>query len=172
MIVINGKIKSVLNDEYVSNVIIEIPRYQAERFTEIEKDKDHKIEIKEIKSKKTLQQNNKIWALITDIAKTQDIIPNVDRIYLQLLEMAKIKTIYIETIEEAKKTLQQGFRVVIERDKRTSAKGVETVVYECGWGLSKFNTEEASRFIDCLLEYANQCGVDVDNSYEWQYETT
>ena len=160
MISLNGKIENIFNDETSSHLMIKIPKFQSIWLSNLDKEKEYKIEIKEIKSKKSLMQNNYVWGLLTEIAKELDIIPDSYSLYLQLLHLAQIKTVFVETIPEAEQSLKQGFRVVVERERRISVKGVETVLYECGWGLSKFTKEETSRFIDCLLEYAEMNNVD------------
>ena len=82
-------------------------------------------------------------------------------VYCQIIEMAKIRTEFIETIPEAITRLSSVFRVVKELEQRESKKGNKTVLVKCYYGTSTFDTKEMSDFIDVLLDYAIQIGIDV-----------
>ena len=158
MIALTGKLDRILKSDTSTIVSFDIPNYMA-RYIDMEKDKDYKIAITEVKSKRSLQQNAMLWELISQIAKASDLIPDEDRVYMELIKLAKIKTVHIQTIPEARNDLLKAFRYIIEKERRTSDKGVETVVYECFYGSSTFSTEEMTRFIDVTLYYAEQVGI-------------
>lgn len=159
--IVNGKLDRILSDEHTTIVSFAIPNYQSRYLSELNKEICYKIEVKEIKSKRSLHQNRLMWELISLIAKESDIVPDEERIYMDLIKLAKIKTVYIQTVPEAKKELQKVFRNVIEKDTRTTDKGVTTIVYECYYGTSTFDVNEMTRFIEVLLMYAKEVGIDV-----------
>ena len=156
--ILTGKLDRILKDSTQTIVSFAIPNYMA-RYIDCEKDKDYKIAITEVKSKRSLQQNALLWNLISEIAKASDLLPDEDRIYMELIKLAKIKTVHIQTIPEARNDLLKAFRLLHEKERRTSDKGVETVVYECFYGSSTFTQEEMTRFIEVTLYYAEQHGI-------------
>ncbi len=134
--------------------------------------KRYTLDLKEYKSSRSLEQNRLIWALIGEIDKkingyatSKD--SHLD-IYCQIITMAKIRVEYIETLERAKESLDKVFRVVKEVERRTSNKGVETVLYQCFYGTSTFDVKEMSDFIESLLHYAQQCEVSL-SGYDGLY---
>lgn len=143
------------NDAVISFVV---PFYMSKYFDDLDEKKDYKIEITEIKSKRSLRQNNLMWELIGRIATVNGMDP--DDVYCQLIKMARIRTEIIQTLPEAKKALLNAFRMVVERDTRINEKGVQTKIYECYYGSSTFTQDEMSTFIDRLLEYAESVGID------------
>ena len=165
--IITGKIDRILKATEHSIASFILPNYQATWLEELEKDETYKIEISKVKSKKSLQQNNYAWALMSEIAKKNNLIPNADHVYMQILKMAKIKTNFIMALDEDEvvRSLKKAFRVVIKVDER-EYNGRDMAVYECCYGMSTFDKEEMSRFIDVLLEYASKVGVDVGD-YSW-----
>jgi len=155
--IISGKHDRTLKDKSQSIISFVVPNYQAE--IEFKTDQVYKIEITEIKSKRSLWQNKMMWALINEIAKHEGMSDN--DVYCQIIELAKIRTEFIETIPEAITRLSQAFRVVRVLEERTSQKGVKTVLLKLYYGSSTFDTKEMSDFIERLLDYAAQIGIDV-----------
>ena len=122
-------------------------------------EKTYKVEITEVKSKRSLLQNRYMWELINQIAKKQG--EDEMKIYADIIHMANIKCTFLQGDRSAIDDLKRRYRLVIEREVRTSPKGVETVVVQCFPGTSSFDTKEMADFIDRLLDYAAQVGVDV-----------
>lgn len=156
--ILSGKLDRIL--KLGENCIISflIPTYLVRE--EVPNDVDLKIEITKYKSKRSLFQNAKMWALIHDIARNQGM--DDLEVYRQLIRMSGIKTEFIETIPESVDRLKAIFRDVVEVERRTSKKGVETVVLELFYGTSTFDTVEMSEFIDRLLDYATNIGLSVE----------
>ena len=155
--IITGQYDRILKDTRNAILSFVIPSYQAD--LNLEQGKDYKIEITEMKSKRSLWQNKYMWAIIDKIAKHEGML-ELD-VYCQIIEMAKIRTEFIETIPEAITRLSSVFRVVKELEHRVSQKGSKTVLVKCYYGTSTFDTKEMSDFIDVLLDYASQIGIDV-----------
>ena len=166
MIVLSGKLDRVLRTTDFTIVSFTIPNYQANYLKELT-DELYTIEIKKPKSRKTLAQNNYAWQLMTEIARELAIYPSPDDVYKQVVQMAKIKTVFLESLNDEKVIdgLRKTFRLVEIKEERLSVKGKETVMLECYWGMSNFDKEEMQRFIDVLLNYASEVGIDV-SGYE------
>ena len=122
-----------------------------------------KIEVtfRPYKSKRSIEQNRMLWALLTKIAvRTQGTERKSDtmEIYAQMLEETNVKHTYIMALEETKPQLEQVFRVVVDCGER-KVNGKTLKVYRCYEGSSKYNTEEMSRLIDCCLDRCNELGI-------------
>ena len=112
---------------------------------------------------RTLSQNSLLWALIGAIDQKQNGRKSEEgstEIYKQIIKMAKIKTVFLQTLAETLPMLERNFRVVVDRGKRTNENGVEMVVFECYIGSSQFDTKEMSDTIETALDYAERSGVD------------
>ena len=87
-------IKRLYNDKQHSEVTFLIENFQHQRYiNDLSVDKDYTIEIKERKSKRSIQQNKYLWALIRELAlKTREDDMNL---YVKLLESANEVYIYM-----------------------------------------------------------------------------
>lgn len=155
-------VRRVVNEQGEMEVTFSLHDYHfKQQALELEK-KPYNLDIKEIKGKRTLQQNAYIWALIHEIDRAINGHRSDEMsIYCNLIEMSNIRVIPLETIEAAKPELEKSFRVVREVERRKSIKGTDTVVYKCYFGTSVFDKEEMSRFIDNLLDHATEEGIDI-----------
>lgn len=155
-----------LGNLIADQLTITIPLHAVEGLKRFKPDDLVSIEIKRPKDKRTAQQNSYIWEIIHQIdQKINGYATDEWGIYKQLLKEAKIKTLFLETVPDAKKELELAFRIVEEHEKRTSNKGVETILFRCYYGSSTFTKEEMGRFIEFLIHRAYQEGIDV-----YQYE--
>ena len=166
MIVLSGKLDRVLTDGNKSIVSFTIPTYQSNYLKELT-DELYTIEIKKPKSRKTLAQNNYAWQLMTEIARELAIYPSPEDVYMQILKMAKIRVDYlmVPDYKDAIDSIKQVNRIVIEREKNVSKRGMPMVTLECYKGMSRFDKDEMQRFIEVLLNYASEVGIDV-SGYE------
>lgn len=147
-----------------NQALLTVQPWEVENLKQLDTEKLYVVEVKEFKSKRSLEQNKLMWELIDQVNKKLNGW-KADKesellIYTQLIEMAQIKRDYIATIEEAIPTLRQTFRVVKELGKVKLETGQELIRLALYRGTSQFNTEEMSRFIDQLLDYAEQVGID------------
>ena len=153
--ILTGRFDRIVRFGSESLISFIIPNYQAD----IElTDSVYKIELSPIKSKRSLNQNRLMWQLLSDVAKHEGM--DADEVYIQVIKMANIRTEILQVLPEAVERLSRVFKLVVERDKRTSPKGVEMVVVECYYGSSQFDSKEMSDFIDKLLFYAQTIGID------------
>lgn len=134
-----------------------LPGHDIEKMKQFAPGEVVKLEIKRQKDKRTLKQNRYIWLIISMIdEKINGYCSDEMNIYCQIIEQAKIKTDYIQTLEGAKKRLEDIYRVVKEIEKRGNS-----VLYRCYLGTSQFTKEEMTRFIEVLINRAYQEDIDV-----------
>jgi len=153
-------LKRVVNEEGNCEITFILPNYQAKWLDELDKTKDYDMELKEHKSKRSLLQNDKLWAIIGDIAEVQGY-KDTWELYLQILKKTGAKTTKISVVKEAIKELKKAFRIVEPRYKIKGDNGAEMIVCECYFGSSSFNTKEMYELIECALEWASSCDIDV-----------
>ncbi|RHN01503.1 hypothetical protein [Dielma fastidiosa] len=126
---------------------------------ELEKDTKYKLEIGKFKEKRSLNQNAYFWKLVDEIdIKINGHRKDKDNLYIQLLEMADIKSTYLQVLEEALEIVTNNFRTYKIIEHRT-VNGKDTVMIKVWDGQSKFNTAEMAALIDVTLDYAEQVGV-------------
>ena len=150
------KINSIFKNGSHQMFLIENTSYYP---LEIALEKEYQLEIKELKSTRTIQQNKYMWALIHEISKEQGM--DDMEVYIQALEEANAKYEYIMAPEEAEENLKKGFRAVkvvrpeIHNNKRF-------YVYKCFVGSSKFNTQEMTRLIDVIASWCHELNIPTD----------
>lgn len=162
--IIQGKISRIINADTEAIVEITIPVYQGVWLEELDREKLYAFNVKEAVGKKSANQNNTAWLLMNDIAKKEDVMPDPEAVYIQLLKMSKIKTNYLQVLNDPKvlETLSRSFRVVKVLEVGKNTKGNEIATVEVAEGMSRFNKEEMATFIDKLLYYAERVGIDTD----------
>lgn len=127
----------------------------------LDTNKTYSVEIKEVRSHRTVEQNKYLWALIHDI----DVAMNTERssdemsVYIQILERAGAKFEYIGCLEEAEDILKQSFRAV-KRIKPIDLNGKDGYMYKCFLGSSKMNTKEFSLVLETALDIAQELGIE------------
>ena len=156
--IFSGKLDRILKMGGQMIVSFVVPSYMIRE--EIPEGIDLKIEVTKYKSKRSLFQNAKMWALIHQIARVEGM--DDLEVYRQLIRMTGIRTEFIETVPESVERLKKMFRDVVVIEDRVSKKGVKTVAVELFYGTSQFDTKEMSEFIDRLLDYAVKVGINVD----------
>lgn len=128
----------------------------------LEYEKIYSLEIKEYKSKRTLQQNKYMWALIREIARVQ--LQDEMEIYISALEDANAKYTYIMGLEDIQDELCKNFRAVkVVRPEYVHNK--KFIVYKCFIGSSKFDKEEMAKLLDIVINYAEELNINT-NIYE------
>lgn len=127
-------------------------------------DKEITAILKEFKSSRSIEQNDMLWGVITQISdkvngshREEDLL----NIYSTLLQRANIKREYIRTLPQAENILKESFRAVIEvPNSRKIENGKETVGYWVYYGSSKFDTKEMTELIDIALDLATEVGIE------------
>lgn len=159
--------KDIVNIKILQNNILAL---KMNRPIDLDQEKRYEVDIKEYKSKRTLQQNSYLWALITEITKAQNGgIANQDNItatYCNLLEKANAKFEFILCSPDAIKEFKKRFRA-IRINGTVIIKTVEYTQLQVFYGSSTMNTKEMSNLIDCVLDYAYEVGIeDIDNYWQ------
>ena len=127
---------------------------------ELDLNKLYQVEIKEYKSKRSIEQNATAWLIISKIAEvTQN---DKWQIYKEALRQAGQKAEYILALPQAEKQLKSVYRVVEVLDETREVNGVTLTIFKCYLGSSKFNSSEMSKFIDYLLQVASENSIIID----------
>ena len=133
--------------------------FEVEYSQKIEK-KQYLMELSEVKSKRSIEQNKYMWALIHEITEAMN--DNDDfNTYTLALEKAEVKYDYVMGLPAIEDKLKQSFRAV-KLTRYENYKGKQMAVFKCYVGSSKFSKEEMSSLINVLLEMAAECGIDTD----------
>lgn len=137
---------------------------------ELEQDEYYAMEIKKRKSKRSINQNAFMWALLHQLEKASD--QDMMSWYIHALEDRGAKVIYIPGDDAIFKTLLKLFRAVKPIGKRMiinpeNNKETETMIFKCYIGSSKFNIQEMNDLLDTVLRYCNELGIDTE---EYRYE--
>ena len=128
----------------------------------LDMDKLFVVEIKEPKSKRSLEQNKMLWQLIHAIAKEthQDDM----EVYCTVLERADALSDYIITAELTDEDLRHHFRGV-RYIKTREIDGKDFDVYKVYLGSSKMNTKEMTELLDITLQLCGELNIPT-----WGYE--
>lgn len=126
------------------------------KLMELDMDKLYSCEIKEPKSKRSIQQNKMLWELIHLIAKKQ----NQDdmEVYCEVLERADALSDYIITATEMEDALRKTFRGV-KFIRKQIVNNKECNIYKVYLGSSKMNTKEMSELLDITIQLCSELGI-------------
>ena len=140
-----GKIKEIITD-----------------LLKLDMDKFYVCEIKEPKSKRSLEQNKLLWKLIHHIAKEtyQD---DMD-VYCAILERADALSDYVITATDISDTLRKSFRGV-KFMRMQEVNGKDCYIFKVYLGSSKMNTAEMNELIEITMQVCGELGIDTRE--EW-----
>lgn len=127
---------------------------------ELETKKVYSVEIKEYKSKRSINQNALMWKIIHAIALDT----NNDEwdIYINGLEYCNQKAEYILALSEAEKHLKLAYRVVKKLDETIEVDGKTLTTFKCMLGSSKFNTTEFNKLLDYFIQLASELNISIE----------
>ena len=128
----------------------------------LDMDKFYVCEIKEPKSKRSLEQNKLLWSLIHRVAKEtyQD---DMD-VYCAVLERADALSDYVITAVDMEEALRKSFRGV-KFIRMQEVNGKDCYVYKVYLGSSKMNTAEMTELIEITMQVCGELGIDTRE--EW-----
>ena len=159
-----GKFKDMLQD-YSGNGIASFIIHSVihrEMIKELDPTKEYSIEINEIRSKRSLQQNKYMWALLHEIDVEMNGRPTDEMdIYIMCLEKANAKFEYIGCLPEAEQKLREAFRAV-KFIKKIDLNGKEGNMYKVFLGSSKMDVKEMNLLIDTIIDLAEQLGIETE----------
>lgn len=122
-------------------------------------------EIRTRANRRTLMQNNLLWALLEIMALADNGGRTGDTTawdcYCDMIEKYGAKYEYMMCLPEALEGLREQFRAlrVVERREYGSK---EMLVCKCFYGSSKFDTKEMTQLIDGVFDRLAEMGVDED----------
>lgn len=155
-----ARVKQVFRNINKQMLLVENQQYDID----LETDKDYIFEIKEVKSKRSLQQNKYMWALIHELSHHENMNNTEVEIYTLALEEANSKYIYLLGTPEAEEELRKNFRAV-KVVRPTIENGKEFIVYKCFIGTSKMDTKEMTKVLDIIIAWAEELGIDTNEKY-------
>lgn len=147
MIRLSGKIKDIIPD-----------------LLKLDMDKLYICEVKEPKSKRTIQQNKMLWQLIHSIAKKQG--QDYMEVYCACLERADALSDYIITAYDMEDELRECFRGV-RFIRKQEVNGNDCNIYKVYIGSSKMSTKEMTELLDITLQICAELGIP---TWEFDYE--
>ena len=128
----------------------------------LDMDKTYICDIKEPRSKRSLEQNKLLWKLINRIAK--ETYQDDMTVYCAVLERADALSDYVITAMDMQDTLRKSFRGV-KFVRMQEVNGKDCYIYKVYLGSSKMNTAEMTELIEITMQVANELGIDTRE--EW-----
>lgn len=149
---------------------LKIENYRdKEVIKELQEDKLYRLEMNEVKSKRSIEQNKLLWAIIEDINNVYNGRQSgKDDVYCMVLERANIESTRIACTEEAEEFLKSKFRAVKRLGETITENGNELITYKCFIGSSKMNVKQMNELIEVALDIAKELDIDT-NVYERSY---
>lgn len=131
-----------------------ISDYNSKANTEELEKELYSLEIKKPRSKRSLNQNAYLWALIHELALKMDE-DDLD-VYIKLLNESKAKYEVLKVLSEAENDLKKCFRVVklIKYDVNK-----DYAYFQCYYGSSTFTTDEMNKLIDTAISWCNELNI-------------
>lgn len=122
----------------------------------LEMDKLFQVEIKEPKSKRSLDQNRLLWKLVHKIAKAtyQDDM----EIYCTALERADALSDYVITATDMENALRKSFRGV-KFIRMQEVNNKECYVYKVYLGSSKMDVKEMTELLEIVFQMCGELGI-------------
>ena len=129
---------------------------------ELDQSKEYLMEVKEPRSKRTLEQNKLLWLLIHKIAKETY---NDDHdVYCAMLERADALSDYVITATDMGDALRKTFRGV-KFVRMQEVNGKDCYIFKVYLGSSKMNTAEMNELIEITMDVCGELGIDTRE--EW-----
>lgn len=160
--IIGDYTRKSFNENGDMEVTFTVKNWNYKKYCQSLEKKSYTIELSEVKSKRSINQNNYLWALIGEINEHESGGRDDDRdVYCALLEKANAKYEYLKVLLEAVPTLKEHFRALhimkieTENDK-------EFAVCKCYLGSSKMDKEEMKQLIEATLDHAAKIGLEVE----------
>ena len=158
---INAKYtKHLYNQKSQAEVTFLIENYRhTQMLNELSDDKVYAIEIKERKSKRSINQNAFLWAMLHELDKHTS--EDMMYWYIMALTDTDSKHEYLLGIDSIEQSLMSVFRAVKKVGKR-QVDGKELSMFKCFYGSSKMNVKEMNELIDTVLRYCAELNINVE----------
>lgn len=158
---INAKyLKRLYNDKHQSEITLLVSNYQHQQWlSELDTDKEYSVEIKEVKSKRSIQQNKLLWSLLHELeVESKELAMDW---YIKALVDTGAIVDYIWCADRTEDTVMKSFRA-IQKMKYEKMKNVDGYWYRVIVGSSKFNISEMNELIDTVLRYCAELNIDTE----------
>ena len=137
-----------------------VTNYQHVRYLdELEPDTEYAIDIKKVKSKRSLQSNKMLWSLLHLLEKETEELA-MDWYVKALIDTGAVVD-YVWGTTDTETILKKSFRAVI-KVKPHKIKDSEGWLYRVIVGSSKFNVAEMNKLIDTVLRYCAEHNIDTE----------
>ena len=140
-----GKIKDIITD-----------------LLKLDMEKIYICDIKEPRSKRSLEQNKLLWKLIHRIAK--ETYQSDEDVYCAVLERADALSDYVITATDMAEDLRKCFRGV-KFVRMQEVNGKDCFVYKVYLGSSKMDTTEMNELIEITMQVCSEYGIDTREEY-------
>lgn len=149
------------NEDGSLEITFKIDSWNYKHYARDLEKKEYSIELSEVKSKRTIQQNKYFWKLVHEIASNENASRHDDwEMYCYLLGQAKAKYTYVSVIELGLEALKREVRALEVLSYETRENGTKWANCRVFIGSSKMDTKEMGRLIDVTLAYAEELGID------------
>lgn len=152
------KVNSIFENKNKQMLLIE---NQSCFSLEIDLSKDYIFELNEIKSKRSIEQNKKLWKIIHKISNFEK--KEITDTYCEILETSNAKYDYLMGLEEVKQSLLKTYRAV-KTIRYIVVKGTKYAIFKCYLGSSTFSTKEMNKLIENAIIYAINLGLKVEEN--------
>lgn len=163
---INAKYQGHLfNQKHHAELRLLITNYRhCSYLDDLDSEKEYSVEIKVVKSQRSIQQNKLLWSLLHSLEiKTKELA--IDWYIKSLVDTGAVVDYVWGTIK-TEDMLKKSFRAV-QRVKPHKIKDSEGWLYRVIVGSSKFNIAEMNELIDTVLRYCAELGIETEmNEYE------
>ena len=129
----------------------------------LDMDKYYVCELKEPKSKRSLEQNRLLWKLIHNIAKETH--HDDMEIYCTALERADAKSDYIITPLEIEEALRKSFRGV-KFIRMQEVNNKDCYVYKVYIGSSKMTVQEMTELLEIVMQMCAELQIPTMEDYD------
>lgn len=158
---LKGKLKNInYTIEGKPQITFELERYlDVNKIQDINNEDLLNINVSNARKSRTLDQNNLLWAIISDIDKKINGIPSEAsrwELYIQGIEEVGAEFEDIEIPSKSLRIFKSAFRaykILDEKDDR--------ILLRCFVGSSKFDTKQMGSLIDYFLRMASEAGVTI-----------
>ena len=160
MKVVAKYIKRLYNEKRQSEITLLVSNYQHQQWlSELDTEQEYTVEIKSIKSKRSIQQNKFLWSMLHQLEiATKELA--IDWYIKALIETGAIVD-YIWCATRTEDTVMKSFRA-IQKMKYEKMKNVDGYWYRVIVGSSSFNIAEMNELIDTVLRYCYEHNIDTE----------
>lgn len=159
---IGNFIRKSRNEDGNLEITFELTEPIYESYAQTLKKGAYSVVIDSVKRLRTLNQNSLMWGLIGDICSNENASYNDTwDMYCEFLRMANQKYTYVSVLKDGYEDLciAHGVRAVQALGTETRSNGKEFVNCRVFIGSSRMSTKEMGVLIDCILDYAEQLGI-------------